>query len=242
MRLSYFALALALMVPASFSLGAVVTLGGVGVTVGVDGNPWQLSPTFTDNGDGTFSSIGSTTGAAWDFSWNMTVKPDPFVDAVFGFKNTTAVTQTFTVGVLLPVAPPQTPFTRVGGSIGVTLTDSNFNGFAQLTDAGNGIYFGQNDGVNVLELFADPFALTVNTAGGSNVASDFQGLPTPNVPGPAATSTISIVHRFRLSPGDSVAFTSFYVVEAVPEASTLLLTSLGVAGIVAVSRRRSISR
>jgi hypothetical protein len=242
MRLSSFVLSSLILVPFSPAIAAVITLGNVGVSVGVEGSTSALSPSFTDNGDGTFSSNGLTTNAGWNFSWDMTVKPDPFIDAVFGFKNNSAVTQTFIVSVLLPVVPPQVPLTRVGGSVGLTLTDSNFSGLAQVTDAGDGIYFGQNDGFNALELLANPFTLTVNTAGGTKVASDFLGLPVPNVPGPAAASTIGIVHRFRLTPGDSVAFTSFYVVEAVPEASTLLLVGMAVASslvFVRVSRRAS---
>jgi hypothetical protein len=51
-------------------------------------------------------------------------------------------------------------------------------------------------------------------------------------------STIGIVHRFRLTPGDSVAFTSFYIVEAVPEASTFVMVGLGLAAASFAARRR----
>jgi hypothetical protein len=235
---------LAAFLSATLASGAQITLSNVTVAVGLDSSPLQALPSFVDNGDETFSSTGSWNSANWNFSWDMTVKPDPFIDAVFGFKNNTAFTQTFVVSVLLPVAPAQIPLTKVGGSVGLTLTDSNFSGFAEVTDAGDGVYFGQNDGVNTLELLDNPFSLTVNTAGATSVTSDFAGLPGPSILAPAAASTIGIVHRFKLTPGDSVAFTSFYIVEAVPEASTLLLVGIAsiAGGMFSVARRAKISR
>mgnify|MGYP002781053444 FL=1 len=238
MRTTYFAVALGLSSLALSSHAAQITLENVTVQIGLDGSPLQVAPEFLDNGDGTFSSDGSASTANWAFSWDMTVKPDPFIDAVFGFKNNSAFTQTFVVSVLLPVAPAQIPLTKVGGSVGLTLTDSNFSGFAQVTDAGDGVYFGQNDGVNTLELLDNPFSLTVNTAGATSVTSDFAGLPGPSILAPAAAATIGIVHRFRLTPGDSVAFTSFYIVEAVPEASTFVMVGLGLAAASFAARRR----
>ncbi len=238
MRSLYLTSLLSLLTLTAASDAAQTSLQNVTVSIGLDGSPIQVAPVFLDNSDGTFSSDGSASTPNWTFNWDMTVKPDPFIDAVFGFKNNSAFTQTFVVSVLLPVFPAQIPLTKVGGSVGLTLTDSNFNGFAQVTDAGDGVYFGQNDGVNTLELLDNPFALTVNTAGATSVTSDFAGLPGPSILAPAAASTIGIVHRFRLTPGDSVAFTSFYIVEAVPEASTFVMVGLGLATASFAARRR----
>lgn len=217
-------LALAILFASTPTLwGAVFSFAQPVVTVGPDSSPLTATPTFTDNGDGTWSSTGTLSIPYWDFDWNVTVDPDPIISANFSMVNTTAVTQSYIVSVTLPILA-QTPLTLVGGSVGLSLTDSNFNGFAQVTDIGTGIFQGQNDGVTVLELLNDPFALTANLFAGQTVtANDVGGLPGPSIVGPAATSTISIVHRFSLTAGDSVAFTSFYVVQAVPEMNTAVL-------------------
>jgi hypothetical protein len=211
--------------------------------VGLDGSPLVVTPFFSDNGNKTYTSTGNFATANWAFNWNMTVNPDPFISAIFSFVNNTAFVQSFTVAVSLPIIPTG-PLTLFGGSIGFSLTDSNFNGFAQLTDvgAGVGVYQGQSDGVTVLELLDDPFTVTANLFPGQTVtASDVDGLPGPTLPGPAAKSTIGIIHRFRLTPGDSVAFTSFYVVEAIPEVGSVAMMG-GVmtvlASVAAVRRRR----
>jgi len=142
--------------------------------------------------------------------------------------------------VTLPISPAVTPSSLVGGSIGVTVTDSNFDGVGTVASAGAGtLYTGVNDVTDVLGLLGPGFSLSVPFAGGSNTTSAFAGLPGPTLPGPAALSTISIRHSFTLTPGDSVGLTSFYVVQVVPEPTTLLLVSLGLAGLTAAGRRRA---
>ncbi len=214
---------------ASPSWSAVITTDGPSLVfnVGVEGNLRQFQGGLQPVGDGLFSGEGGAEGPTWDFSWEATADPDPFVNGAFSLTNNAAVTQTFIVSVTLPIIP-QGPLTKIGGSVGITLTDSNNNGVASVTDAGNGIYFGQIDGADVLELFDDPYSLSVVFAGQTVVDSDLAGLPGPTILGPAAAATIGIYHRFKLTPGDSVGLTSFFVVEAVPEASSMLL--VGIAG------------
>jgi hypothetical protein len=195
--------------------------------VGVEGNLQQFQENLQGVGEGLFAGEGGTEGSSWVLSWEATVNPDPFVNGVFSLTNLSAVTQTFILSVTLPIIP-QGPLTKIGGSVGLTLTDSNNNGVASVTDAGDGIYFGQIDGADVLELFNDPYSLSVAFAGQTVVDSDLAGLPGPTILGPAATATIGIYHRFKLTPGDSIGLTSFFVVEAVPEASSMSL--VGAAG------------
>jgi hypothetical protein len=78
----------------------------------------------------------------------------------------------------------------------------------------------------VLGLFTPPFALPIAIAGDTDTVSDVAGLPGPTLPGPAATTSIGITIKFNLSPGDSAGFTSFFVVEAIPEASTVTMMSV----------------
>lgn len=194
------------------------------------GSPWTGLPNGVDNGNGTFSYSGSQSTANWDLNWNVTVDPDPFISAVFGFRNATAITQTFIIDVSLPIAPPLVGGTWIGGSIGLTLTDSNFDGSATVASSpGIDVYQGRLDGVTVLDLLEEPFSFSVLTAGGSDSTSDVEGLPGPSIPAGPVLSTISIRHTFTLTPGDSVGITSFFVV--VPEVNTLALC--GVATILA---------
>ncbi|MBX7106781.1 MAG: hypothetical protein K1X57_22085 [Gemmataceae bacterium] len=200
----------------------------VTVTIGTVGDTTSAVLTYVDNLDGTFSSTGNYSGTGYNFNWDLTVKEDPFISGLFSVQNNTAVVQTYIVAVSLPIAPPQVPFTVHGGSIGMTLTDSNFNGVGSVTDAGVAAYQGQIDGVTVLDLFDVPFALNIAFAGQSVTTSDFAGLPGPTLPSGPALSTIGIVHTFKLTPGDSASLTSFFVVEAIPEFGSLGLAACGV--------------
>jgi hypothetical protein len=50
-----------------------------------------------------FSSSGQWDNANWDFTWDMTVDLDPFINGVFGVTNNTGSTQTFILNVTIPV-------------------------------------------------------------------------------------------------------------------------------------------
>jgi hypothetical protein len=63
------------------------------------------------------------------------------------------------------------------------------------------------------------------------------GLPGPTLPSGPALATIGIVHRFTLSPGDSMSATSFFTV--VPEPASIALAAIGFLALVwHVGRRR----
>lgn len=215
---------------ANTASAAVLTLQSPTVTVGVSGNLDELTPEFVPNEDGkTFTSTGAQSWATFDFDWNITVNPDPFINAAFSVTNNAGVAQTFVVGVLLPIIP-QSPLTLHGGSVGVSLTDANNSGAASLVDAGLAVYQGQIDGVTVLELFDDPYGLATPPIPGFTVVDSENaglGLFGPFLPSGPALATIGIVHTFTLSPGDKAAFTSFFIVEAIPEAGTLVLCGVG---------------
>ena len=210
------------------------------VEVGPEGNAVVLNPQGEDYGDGTFGFHGEmTANPAWDLEWDVTVDPDPFISAVMGFTNTMGTTQTFVLNVVLPIFPPVTPSSVIGGSIALTLTDANGDGSALLTsDSPTPIYYGTIDGSPVLPLFSDPYSLSVGIAGGSTNDNTSAGLPGPTIPGPAALTEIGISHTFTLSPGDKATLVSVFVVEAVPEPGTLALTGLLVVGLAMGGRRR----
>ncbi len=191
-------------------------------------------------GDNTFAL--EATKPATQNSWTLTElnvagNIDPFTSLNYSITNNAAVTLLFTVSVTLPVSP-QGPATVHGGSIGATLTDANFNGSATVTTSGGlPLYQGQIDGVTVLSIYPDPYSLSAPFAGASvNVPALNPGLPGPTLPSGPALSTIGIINRFTLAPGDIFAGNSFFVVLPVPEPNTLALLGLCVIGFA--GRRR----
>ena len=139
--------------------------------------------------------------------------------------------------MVVPIVP-QLPATFYGGSTGGSVTDANNDGVGGVsTVAGLPFYAGQIDGATVLPIYADPTNFPILFAGQTlNIPAQNPGLPGPTLPGPPAFATIGIVHNFSLSAGDSTATTSFFVVEPVPEPTTL---ALGLAGLLGVVTRRS---
>ncbi len=192
---------------------------------------WGADPEAVRNGDGTYtvadgeySSAGNAYTLRW---WDMEFNTDPFISGNSAVTNNTGVTQTFTLLFTLPIAPPVTPSSLMGGSTGYTVTDANFSGAALLSTVspGTSLYAGRIDGVDVLPLYPDLTTLAVASAGMSNSMNTSAGLPGPTIPGPAALASIGIKHHFTLSPGDEASFTSFFIV--VPEPGTLALLLLG---------------
>jgi hypothetical protein len=169
-------------------------------------------------------------------NWNFTLDTDPVVNSAFGFVNT-GPTQNFTITVNLPVAPIA-PSTKIGGSMGGSITDGGDGLGGLSTVAPTALYRGLIDGVpvgaaadlnNPLSL---PFAFASQTL---NIPAVFFGLPGPTTPGPAVTTSIGIQNRFNLSTNDSVAMTNTFTV--IPEPSTALLLGPALAAL-ALWRRR----
>jgi hypothetical protein len=193
-----------------------------------------------DNGDGTIDYDGSASmEGMWNLTYDMTVDPDPFVSAVFGFQNMSMMEQTFIVNITLPITPPVIPSSLMGGSVGGSLTDANFDGVASVgTVMGAPMYYGEIDGTGVLPIFPHDTSFSTTFAGETiNIPATNVGLPGPTISGPAANSTIGITHKFTLTPGDKVSFTSFFVVEAIPEPASAGLIALVAGGALFVRRR-----
>jgi hypothetical protein len=233
--------------------GAELILPEGNIRVGPASSPMAVTTAMLEassdsviaNPDGSFSFVnGSMSTANWEWTWSdLTVKTDPFVSSAFGFKNLAAVTMPFVISVSLPVAPIL-PSTLMGGSMGGSVTDSFPDGLGGIaTIAPDALYTGTIDGVGVVpaaELHADPFSSAPFAFGGDTVAIPpvSFGLPGPTVPGPAVLATIGIVNKFTLSPGDSVAMTNFFIVEVVPEPSSIVLAVFAGAALVWFAARR----
>jgi PEP-CTERM motif len=226
---------------ATSSASAVIVvspLPEVQIEVGVLGNTQTLSPEVIPTGNiDQFDLNGQMTSADWNLTWDVTVDIDPFVNGVFGLTNMSGVTQTFVLNVTLPIAPPVTPGSLIGGSVGGSITDANNDGTATVANSGGTALFdGLIDGTSALTIIGSPFSFSAPFAGGTaNIPATNVGLPGPTIPGPAALVNIGISHTFTLTPGDTVALTSFFVV--VPEPASLGLMASGVL-LIGLKRRR----
>jgi PEP-CTERM motif len=174
--------------------------------------------------DVTYRPSGATVSC-----YNMTVGFDPFISASVNVVNNTTSIQNYTLIFTLPISPAILGGSRIGGSTQGGITDANFDGIGTLSTIGPGtaMYNGQIDGVNVFPLLLNPTAVIVPFAGGSSSISANLGLPGPTAPGPNALTSIGIEQQFSLTPGDPATFTSFFVVQSVPEPGSFGLLAMG---------------
>jgi hypothetical protein len=204
----------------------------IGLMWGEDGtgNTWMdgMNDTeFVPNGDDSFTLIAGTaldpmelTGC--EISLTMTYDPDPYVDAVFGVKNTLLVDQTFTFTFTSPVSPALTPSTLFQGTMSGSVTADGTAG--SLSTSGVALYQGFIDSDLVLEFYEDPYSL----AAAAGESPEIPGVVTSGPQsGPAADSTIEMTYTFTLSPGELASINGIFLVEVVPEPATMVLLGLG---------------
>lgn len=208
-----------------------------------DGAPIHFTPQGTSNPNGTFTYNGYYASDEWEFNLAEAVyNPDPSISAVIGFTNNTLLTNTYTLDFLVPASIVGPTF--MGGSVGGSLTDANFSGSALVTSGsgpGTFLYQGIIDGAlyPTAGLYPSPTPFAVVIAGETtNIPATSFGLPLGTFPGPVTgvTTNIGIRLQFSLSPGDSIAMTSLFVVEPIPGPGALALLAVG--GILGSRRRR----
>jgi len=195
------------------------------------GQAWQ-------NANNTFGFAGSKNQANnFNLGWSMLVNPDPFVIANLVVTNTTLVTQTYSLSVVLPTTLLANAC--IGGSISGSVTDLNGNGATLAAPANGGIYSALIDGSPVMQLLTDPFSVSTGNWQSATVGPASFGNPIPSMPyAPGVANSIGINITFTLSAGDSATFTSIFVVEeCIPAPAALAL--FGLAGLAGTRRRRA---
>jgi hypothetical protein len=194
--------------------------------------------------DGSVTCMGSGMSMpmqGWDLdTWNITLNPDPYVNAALAVTNTTGMTQNFLLEVILPISHTVGPPVRMLGSVGGSVTDANVSGSATVgLVVGNALYSAIIDANTVRTLNAN-LPLTVTPHGNTaTIGPDRFGIPTLEVlTNTTATTNIAIRLRFSLTAGDSASLTSVFSI--IPEPSTALLMGFGLLGLLAAGRRRRI--
>lgn len=249
-------LSIALVSAAALVASAGAALAGVNVPqlnmeLAVGSQQWDWRPQgefvgakangsgIPDNDGLNFAYVGSGAWGGISLDWNITANPDPFVFALIGVTNNTNATQTISLMTTLPIAPAIVPSSLMGGSTQGGLTADGDGGTLSTAGPGTWLYRAMIDGVpvgGIADLFGHPTTATAAAFASGTVGTAQFGSPIPSAPGPAAFSTIGILHTFTLTPGDRATFTSSFVVQ-VPSAGALPI--LGIAGLFGTRRRRA---
>jgi len=206
---------------------------------------WHTAPAGDPSGTSQYTvADGSHIGTGYKMDWwGVALDTDHGVSGNWSVTNTSGVTQTMILAVILPVLPVA-PSSLMFGSTTVSVSDADFSGSGTLTSTGlfpnPPVYTGLIDSAPVAAtaLLADPYTITA-LAGGTTGATASFGVFPGTVPGPAVVGSIGIRHEFTLTAGDRATFNSTFFLIAVPEPGTLALLVPGLVGLGMVGRRRS---
>ena len=184
--------------------------------------------------DGTSASryMGENSETSvWNYSWNLTADPDPFIAGTFTVTNTSTNDQTFDITFGLPISPS---FTNgyMTGSLSGSYFDADGDGSAALS-----LYTwdGLIDGTSQMNLFtiAGP---CLGSGCSVTIGEISQG---PTLYTGDVNSTIGIHMNFGLSAGDSATFITSFEIVPVPVPAAVWLFASGLLGLVGITRRKA---
>lgn len=187
---------------------------------------------------GNWSSGDDSELEVW---WDITARSDPVVSGAFGVTNNLNVAQNYTVIFNLPVFPVLLGPNYSVGSVGITVSDGGTNGATvdhKNNNAAIPIYQARIDGANYQALNIVPLPLVApNGGGGTNIGSASYGVQAA----PAVLVDMEVEINFRLTAFDSAAVTFNFLVEPVPEASSVLMCGMAGLGMLGygIKRRRA---
>jgi len=196
-------------------------------------NGSMLALTTTDNTIYSTSGTRSLAGI-WTYDWALSVKPDPVIAGIFSITNMSTATQSFNISLNLPVSVGFAP-AQQSGSLGLTLTDLNNDGQAQLTTQS---WTGLIDATPAMSLFAtDPlicFGLS-GTGCSATIAPVSSG---PSIYAAGISNVMGINTFFNLGAGDKISFTTNYTVAPVPVPGAAWMFASALVPLTASMRRR----
>jgi len=176
----------------------------------------------------------SSTGRWQITEFSGSFNPDPVVTNSFSVVNLLPETQSFTISVSTVTGSIGAPTTLTGGSAQGGVTDVNGDGATLSTSgAGSAFYTSLVDGTDFVGLYAAPSSVNAAALLSGNLAplEDF-GTPIPSLPAPAVANSIGLRFRFDLSPLDRATGSGVFMVEPVPEPSSIALAVVGFVGLV----------
>lgn len=213
-------------------------VGSATISDGTSSGNWNLGSgaLYTDNGDGTFTYNSGVSGTLWNFNWDLTVSPDPFISGTLTVVNKSVNTTHFNILFTLPVGTGFAPAFK-SGSMSGSFQDFNGNGLGTNNTAGlsNVVWYGLIDGSNALSLSTFDVSCSGSSPCSGTVGPVSDG---PLLHSAGVSSTIGMQLSFDLTAGDKATFTNLFEVTPVPIPAAVWLFGSGLIGLGGLARRR----
>jgi hypothetical protein len=218
----------------------------------------QFSVTSSGAGSASWSSTGAATGttgqynyvgkqnevgftASYDMNGNDTsVLSRGLLGGSFSLTNNTASTQSFTIDIYLPTVAQGTSSLAGGSVAGLFSADDTAGTFSTVSGTPAWTYYlhtvGAGSNTNIATLLNDPYSVSAGAYGIATIPGQSFGNPIPGLPAAAIGDRMGMKLVFTLTAGDTVDFSSSYVLQAVPAPGAC--AAMGIAALIGKGRRR----